>query len=132
MTSKFFLLKIIFKNNTHLKENCEYGQEQFYGFSFLKCGSAGKESACNAGDLGSISGLQRSPGERKGNPLLYSCKYWLTKNQTRLSNFHFHFPLEKGMATHSNILAWRIPGTEEPGGLQFMELERAGQECFYL
>ena len=42
---------------------------------FLKgfpCGSAGKESACNAGDLGSIPGLERSPGERKGYPLQYS------------------------------------------------------------
>jgi len=37
-------------------------------------------------------------------------------------------PLEKGMATHSSILAWRIPWTEEPGGLQFMGLQRVGQE----
>ena len=37
------------------------------------CGSDGKESACNAGDLGSIPGLERSPGEGKGNPLQYSC-----------------------------------------------------------
>ena len=36
-------------------------------------------------------------------------------------------PLEKGMATHSNILAWRIPGTEEPGGLQSMGSHRVGQ-----
>ena len=36
-------------------------------------GSAGKESACNAGDLGSIPGLGRSPGEGNGNPLQYSC-----------------------------------------------------------
>ena len=45
--------------------------------------------------------------------------------QTRLSNFivpfHFH-ALEKEMATHASILAWRIPGTEEPGGLQSMGL----------
>ena len=34
--------------------------------------------------------------------------------------------LEKGMATRSSILAWRIPGTEEPGGLQFTELQRVG------
>ena len=33
-------------------------------------------------------------------------------------------PLEKGMATHSSILAWRIPWTEEPGGLQFLGLQR--------
>ena len=38
----------------------------------LPCGSAGKESACNAGDLGSIPGLGRSPGEGKGYPLQYS------------------------------------------------------------
>ena len=37
------------------------------------CGSAGKESACNAGDLGSIPGLGRSPGEGNGNPLQYPC-----------------------------------------------------------
>ena len=55
----------------------------------LPCGSAGKESACNAGDLGSIPGLRRSPGEGKG-----------------LEN-----SLEKGKATHSSILAWRIAWT---------------------
>ena len=37
------------------------------------CDSAGKESACNAGDLGSIPGLRRSTGERRGYPLQYSC-----------------------------------------------------------
>ena len=36
--------------------------------------------------------------------------------------------LEKGMATHSSILAWRIPWTEEPGGLQFMGSQRVGQD----
>ena len=35
-------------------------------------------------------------------------------------------PLEKGMATHSSVLAWRIPWTEEPGGLQSMGLQRVG------
>ena len=37
-------------------------------------------------------------------------------------------PLEKEMATHSSILAWRIPWTEEPGGLQFMASQRVGQD----
>ena len=37
-------------------------------------------------------------------------------------------PLEEGMATHSSIRAWRIPGTEEPGGLQSMESQRAGYD----
>ena len=36
--------------------------------------------------------------------------------------------LEQGMATHLSILAWRIPGTEKPGGLQFMESQRAGHD----
>ena len=37
-------------------------------------------------------------------------------------------PLEKGMATHSGVLAWRIPWTEEPGGLQSMRLQRVGDD----
>ena len=64
------------------------------------CGSAGKESACNVGDLGSIPGLGRSPGEGKGYPLQYSglensmdcIVHWVTKSRTRLSNFHFTLP----------------------------------------
>ena len=40
--------------------------------SYLPCGSAGKESTCNEGDLGSIPGLERSPGDGKGYPLQYS------------------------------------------------------------
>ena len=61
--------------------------------------SVGKESTCNAGDLGSIPGLGRSPGEGNGYPLQYSglensmdyIVHGVVKNQTRLSNFHFHF-----------------------------------------
>ena len=61
-------------------------------------GSAGKESTCNVGYLGSIPGLERSPAEGKGYPLQYSglensmnCTvHGVTKSQTRLSNFHFH------------------------------------------
>ena len=61
------------------------------------CGSAGKESSCNVGDLGSIPGLRRSPGEGKGYPLQYSgpensmncIVHGVAKSQTWLSNFHF-------------------------------------------
>ena len=73
-------------------------------------------------------------------PLHYSClgnpmdggAWWaavheVTKSQTRLSDFtftfHFH-ALEKEMATHSSVLAWRIPGTAEPGGLPSMGSHR--------
>ena len=63
------------------------------------CGSAGKESACSAGDLGSIPGLGRSTGEGKGYPLQYSglensmdyIVHGVAKSQTRLNNFHFCF-----------------------------------------
>ena len=66
-----------------------------YGFP---CGLAGKESACNAGDLGSFAGLGRSPGKRKGYPLQYSglqnsmdyIFHGATKSETQLSNFHFY------------------------------------------
>ena len=68
----------------------------FLGFP---CGSAGKESACNVGDLGLVPGLGRSPGEGKGYPLQYSglensidCRvHGIAKSWTQLSNFHFHF-----------------------------------------
>ena len=46
--------------------------------------------------------------------------------ETQLQSLGWENPLEKEMATHSSILAWRIPWTEEPGGLQFMELQRIG------
>ena len=79
-------------------------------------------------------------GEGNGTPLQYSClekpmdgrAWWaavhgVTKSQTQLSDFtftfHFH-ALEKEMATHSNFLAWRIPGTGEPGGLPSVGLHR--------
>ena len=55
----------------------------------------------------------------------------VAKSWTRLSNFTFtfHFPaLEKEMATHSSILAWRVPGTGEPGGLLSMGLHRVGHD----
>ena len=55
----------------------------------------------------------------------------VTKSRTRLSDFTFtfHFPeLEKAMATHSSVLAWRIPGTEEPGGLPSMGSHRVGHD----
>ena len=79
-------------------------------------------------------------GEGNGTPLQYSCLetpvdggawraavHGVAEGRTRLSDFtftfHFH-ALEKEMATHSGVLAWRIPGMEEPGGLLFY---RAGQ-----
>ena len=81
--------------------------------------SAGKESAHNAGDPSSTPGLGRSAGEVIGYPLQYS---WaslvaqLVKNlpamrETWVRSLGWEDPLEKGKATHSSMLAWRIPWT---------------------
>ena len=82
--------------------------------------------------------------EDNGNPLQYSClenpmgrgTWWaavhgVSKSRTRLNDFtftfHFH-ALEKEMATHSSVLAWRIPGTVEPGGLPSKGSHRVGHD----
>ena len=83
-------------------------------------------------------------GEGSGNPLQYSCLEYpmdggawraavhgIAKSQTQLSNFtfpfHFH-ALEKEIVTHSSVLAWRILGMEEPGGLPSMGSHRVGHD----
>ena len=83
-------------------------------------------------------------GEGNGTPLQYSClenpmdgeAWWaevhgVAKSRARLSNFtftfHFH-ALEKEMATHSSILAWRIPGPEEPSGLPSVGSHEVGHD----
>ena len=83
-------------------------------------------------------------GEGNGTPLQYSClenpmdgEAWkaavhgVAEGQTRLNNFTFNFhfhALEKEMATHSSVLAWRIPETGEPGGLPSMGSCRVGHD----
>ena len=83
-------------------------------------------------------------GEGNGTPLQYSClknpmdggAWWavvhgVTEGRTRLRDFtftfHFH-ALEKDMATHSSVLAWRVPGMGEPGGLLSMGSHRVGTD----
>ena len=83
-------------------------------------------------------------GEGDGTPLQYSClenpmdggAWWaavhgIVKSRTRLRDFtftfHFH-ALEKEMATHSSVLAWKIPGTGEPNGLPSMGSHRVGHD----
>ena len=87
--------------------------------------SVGKESACNAGDPSLIPGLERSPGEGMRYLLQYSWASLVAQKvknppamwETWVRSLDQEDPLEKGMATHSSNLAWRIPWTEEPGGL---------------
>ena len=83
-------------------------------------------------------------GEGNGTPLQYSslenpmdegawrvAVWGVAKSRARLSNFTFPFhfyALEKEMATHSSVLAWRIPGPGEPGGLPSMGLHRVGHD----
>ena len=91
-----------------------------------------------------LSNTAMNAGEGDGTPLQYSClenpmdggAWWaavhgVEKSWTRLSDFtvtfHFH-ALEKEMATHSSVLAWRIPGTGEPGGLPSMGSHRVGHD----
>ena len=82
----------------------------------------------NASDTGNGSPLQHSCLE---NPMdggaWWAAVHGVAEGQTRLSNstfaFHFH-ALDKEMATHSSVLAWRIPGTGEPGGLPSMGSHR--------
>ena len=88
--------------------------------------SDGKKSACNAGDLSLIAGLWRSPGEGLGYPVQYSWTFLVAQRSKHLpampgtwvQSLGWEYPLEKEMATHSSILAWKIPWTEDPSGLQ--------------
>ena len=61
----------------------------------------------------------------------WAAVHGVAKSQTQLSDFtftfHFH-ALDKDMATHSSVLAWKIPGTGEPGGLPSMGLHRVGHD----
>ena len=86
-----------------------------------------------------VDNMMEQSGEGNGTPLQYSClenpmvggPWWaavhgVAKSQTQLSDFTFTFhfyALEKVMATHSSVLAWRISGTGEPGGLLSMGLQ---------
>ena len=109
------------------------------------CGWAGKESACNAGDLSSISGLGRSPGEGKGSPLQYSglensmdcIVHGVAKSQTRLRDFHFHL-LVTGQVTYSSsascsgqevgLLIGSPSGTRERVGNS--DSPKVGRRCY--
>ena len=106
------------------------------------CGSAGKESACNAGDLGSIRGWEDLlEKEMEAHSIILTWKIpWMGepgrhRGKESACNagdlgliLGWEDPLEKEMAPHSSTLAWKIPWTEEPGGLQSMGSLRVGHD----
>ena len=87
--------------------------------------SAGKESTCNVGEPSLIPGSGRSTGEGRGYSLQYSWSSLVAQTlknppvmwETWVQSLGWEDPLEKEMATHSSILARRIPWTEESDGL---------------
>ena len=98
-TQKIILNTLVVANQFEVKFSLNqlYWGIVYVLYGFLG-GSDGEESACNAGDLGSILGLGRSPGEWKGSPLQYTglensmgcIVHGVAKSRTQLSDFHFH------------------------------------------
>ena len=95
----------------------------FLGFP---CGSGGKESTCNVGNLGSIPGLGKYPGEGKSYPLQCSglensmdcIVHGVTKSQTRLNNFHFTFTLYSNISNIVKRSLWPCTHIQGQLGLE--------------
>ena len=105
-------------------------------FKIRYCSSVCIESACSAGDPGSILWGRRFAGEGIGCPLQYSWTSLMTQTvknpptmqETWVWSLGWEDPLEKAMAPHSSTLAWKIPWTEDLGRLQSMGLQRVGHD----
>ena len=117
---------------------------QYLYHFFLKCSINRMSSNCGRYLTKNLLRARLLSREGNGTPLQYSClenpmdggAWWaavhgVAEGRTRLRDFtftfHFH-ALEKEMATHSSVLAWRIPGTGEPGGLLSMGSHRVGHD----
>ena len=98
--------------------------------------SVGKESACSAGDPSSIPWSGRSAGEGIDYSLQYSWASLVAQlvkplpamRESWVQSLGWEDPLEKEMGTHSSILVWKIPWTEEPGGPQSVRSQRVGDD----
>ena len=73
--------------------------------------------------------FEQALGVHDGQGSLVCCSPWGHKESDTTEQLHFHFhTLEKEMATHSSVLAWRIPGMGEPGGVPSMGSHRVGHD----
>ena len=101
------------------------GHDWATSLSLSLCGSAGKESACNAWDLGWIPGLGRSPGEGKGYPLQYSglgnfmdyIVHRVAKSWTQLNDFHFHHDHDNYMGQAPDVYKSICNLSSSPSGI---------------
>ena len=139
---RLFTGSLSYSGQCQFPTSCMLAFSGFY-WDVLVCGDFPGGKKIHLQCRSSIPGLGRSPGEGNGNPLQYPClenpmdrgpgglQSMGSQSRTRLSDFtftfHFH-ALEKEMATHSSILASRIPGTGEPGGLPSMGSHRVGHD----
>ena len=121
-----------------------HGQRSLAGYSQRSCQESDIDEQPNKDSKEHIGRAQVPCGEGNGTPIQCSClenlmgrgAWWaavhgVARNRTRLSNFTFTFylhALEKEMATHSSVLAWRIPGTGKPGGLPSLGLHGVGHD----
>ena len=87
-----------------------------------------KNSELRLGDMGSKSQLPLMCHLPLGKVVAQTVKNLSAIRETWVRSLHQEDSLEKGMATHSSTLAWRIPWSEEPGRLQSMGLQRAGHD----
>ena len=108
------------------------GKNPGMGFiSYSRGSSWPRDWTCISGE-GNSNPLQYScPGKFHGQRSLVGCSPWAPEESDKTEQFHFHFSLScigEEMATHSSVLAWRIPGTGEPGELPSMGSHRVGHD----
>ena len=83
---------------------------------------------CWNGTVSTVLRISRFPLSSWASLVAQMVKNLPAMRETRVQSLVWEAPLEKGMAAHSSILAWKIPWTEEPGGLQSMEWQRVGHD----
>ena len=116
---EYLCCQALSSNETLHGLRCSWGTELCSSIQGFPDSSVGKESACNAGGPSLIPGLGRSAGDGIGSPLqcpraslvAQLVKNLPAKQETKVPSLGWEDALEQGKATHSSILAWRIPWT---------------------